>query len=80
MSENLDVPTVHLATVACVKQPYCVHACCQRNQNDVVHVLDVIQNPSEQHAANIPNVSYNGLRPAQNKRLQQLHVEVNLIL
>lgn len=38
--------TVHVATVACVKQPYCIHACCQSNwKDDVVRVSYVIQNP-----------------------------------
>lgn len=61
--KSLSAITMHLAIVAyCVKQPYCIHACCKSSyKDDVVHVLDVIQNPNDQHAVNIPNVLYNVL-------------------
>lgn len=44
--KSLSAITMHLATVARIKQPYCFHACCQSIwKDDVVYVSDVIQNP-----------------------------------
>lgn len=87
--KSLSAVTVHLTTVACVKQPHCVHACCQSNQKE--DVVRCNSEPNEQHAAYIKyilynilsyyiisNVLYNVLKSAENKKAQQLHVEINI--